>query len=140
MSMPIAPQPATAPRGTARVWARPIVGLALLLTLLPPSTLQRCLRALKGNARATTTQQAHRIRAATCSVSARCAGEGCLQRSIAVYLICRIEGHVPGWKTGYQIEPFAAHAWVEVDGIPIDEPAAISSYTTVLAVDQPEKN
>lgn len=140
MSMPIAQQPATAPHGTARIWTRPMVGLALMLTLLPPSTLQRCLRTLKGNARATTAPQAQRIRATTCSVSARCAGEGCLQRSIAVYLICRLEGHAPGWKTGYQLEPFAAHAWVEVDGNPIDEPAAIRSYTTVLAVDQPEKN
>lgn len=74
-------------------------------------------------------KQVHRIRDTVCAVSRRCAGLGCLQRSIAVVLACRwFHGSVPDWCAGFALEPFTAHAWVEVNGTPIGEPAKISTY------------
>ncbi|MFJ4171322.1 lasso peptide biosynthesis B2 protein [Paenarthrobacter sp. NPDC089714] len=137
MSLPIVPQRAIMPRGLALLRTRAVVALAWPMTLLPPALLESAFRTVVHRSRPSSHAQARRIRAAVCAVSSRCAGEGCLQRSIAVFLLCRLEGHSPAWKTGYRLEPFTAHAWVEVDGEPVDEPSAISSYIPVLSVSQP---
>jgi Transglutaminase-like superfamily len=137
MSLPISPQPTVMPRGMFRLQTHAVVGVAWVMTLLPPTLLQSVLHGLSHSHRPTNAHQARLMRAAVCAVSARCAGEGCLQRSIAAFMLCRMEGHSPEWKTGYQLEPFAAHAWIEVDGVPIDEPHRIRSYVPVLTVAQP---
>ncbi|MFF1828430.1 lasso peptide biosynthesis B2 protein [Paenarthrobacter sp. NPDC058040] len=137
MSLPIAPQPAVRSQGLSLIRTKVIVALAWPMTLLPPALLQAIFRTIAHPKRATEYGQARRIRAAVCAVSSRCAGEGCLQRSIAAFLLCRAEGHSPGWKTGYRLEPFTAHAWIEVDGEPVDEPLVIRSYIPVLSVGQP---
>jgi len=137
VSLPITAQPAVMPRGLFRVRAHAVVGIAWTMTLLPPALIESTLRRIAHPSRYTCSHDAQRIRAAVCAVSARCAGEGCLQRSIAAFMLCRLEGHSPGWKTGYQLEPFAAHAWIEVDGRPVDEPLRIRSYVPVLSVAQP---
>lgn len=99
-----------------------------------PAHIQSILRWLAKGSRPATMEQAVRARNSACLVSARCAGLGCLLRSVATYIDCRMQGTTPDWCTGFRVEPFAAHAWVEVDGYAAGEPGALSSFTTVLAV------
>lgn len=134
MSLPIVSEPASRPRGTARIRTRLAVCLAFLLTFLPPHVLAILLRRVMKGAAPADLGATARVRAHVCAMSERCAGQGCLQRSIAVVLLCRLAGTAPVWKTGYRVAPFAAHAWVEVAGEPVSEPGNVSSYTTVLEV------
>jgi hypothetical protein len=114
--------------------ARLAVAVARPLSLLPPHRLGRILRALARGGRPPVAADVLAWRDAVNSVSRRCAGEGCLQRSIAVMLLGRLAGAPPGWRTGFRPDPFIAHAWVEVDGVPIGEPEAVAHFHTVLAV------
>jgi hypothetical protein len=68
------------------------------------------------------------------AVSVLCAGEGCLQRSLATALLCRLRGTWPTWCTGVRTMPFSAHAWVEADGEPVDEPHPAGHYRPVITV------
>ncbi|EQD88249.1 transglutaminase superfamily protein [Saccharopolyspora erythraea NRRL 2338] len=76
-----------------------------------------------------TAGQASAAREQVVSVSLRCAGQGCLQRSIATALLCRARGTRPTWCTGVRTQPFAAHAWVEAEGRLIGEPHPKGHYT-----------
>ncbi|AJE44471.1 lasso peptide biosynthesis B2 protein [Streptomyces nodosus] len=110
------------------------VGAARLLVKLPPARLHRVLGVLSKGARPVGYAEAARARRAVVSVSTRCAGLGCLQRSVATVLLCRAHGRWADWCTGFRTRPFGAHAWVEVDGRPVDEPGELSAFRTVLAV------
>ena len=62
------------------------------------------------------------------------AGNGCLQRAVAVMLRGIIARRTPDWVSGFQVSPFIAHAWVEVDGIPIGEEMDLSNFQKILFV------
>jgi transglutaminase-like putative cysteine protease len=47
----------------------------------------------------------------------------CLEQSIALYILLRRRGARAELKLGVQPRPFYAHAWVELDDRPINEPA-----------------
>ncbi|WP_316669458.1 lasso peptide biosynthesis B2 protein [uncultured Propionibacterium sp.] len=111
------------------------VALAKLLSLLRPDRLRAVLRLLSRGARPSTFDEARRSRAEICRASTAAAGMQCLVRSIAVFVLCRLRGHVPTWCTGFRVDPFAAHAWVEVDGAPVDEMPEVASYTRVVVVE-----
>lgn len=113
---------------------RVAVGLARLLILLPPAWLARALQLISRGARPATFEQADYARRASMAVSARCAGLGCLQRSVASGLMCRAHGRWPDWCTGFRVLPFGAHAWIEVDGCPVGEFEGLDAFHTVLAV------
>lgn len=108
---------------------------ARVLTHLPPERLAAVMRRLCASAEPASHDEALAARTAVCDVSRRCAGQGCLQRSIAVVLICRLRGRAPGWRTGLRFEPFLAHAWVVVDGQPVGENAEVAGYQVVHAAD-----
>lgn len=110
------------------------VGTARLLATLRPHQLRRVLELARRGARPATEQQAHTARQAVVSVSLRCAGRGCLQRSIAAALYCRARGSWPTWCTGVRTNPFAAHAWIQVEGQPIDEPHPAGYYRTLIKI------
>ncbi|MEF9906378.1 lasso peptide biosynthesis B2 protein [Streptomyces sp. P9-A2] len=114
-------------------------GAARLLIRLPPARLQRVLRVLSKGSRPAPHTQVARARRSVVSVSTRCAGLGCLQRSVATVLLCRAKGTWADWCTGFRTQPFGAHAWVEVDGRPVDEPGELSMFRTVLAVRRPDR-
>ncbi|MCZ0991656.1 lasso peptide biosynthesis B2 protein [Streptomyces diastatochromogenes] len=86
-----------------------------------------------GAGRPATTSQALAAREAVVALSARCAGEGCLQRSVATALLCRMRG---SGRTGARVRtaPFRAHAWVEVDGLPVGEPHRPGAYHRMMVV------
>lgn len=128
------PEPRVALDRAMAVRARMAVGAARVLSALPPRLIRGVLTTVVRGAGRPAPPDVLSWRTAVNSVSVRCAGQGCLQRSIAVMLLARSFGVSPTWKTGFRPSPFVAHAWVEVDGEPIGEPAAVLEYRPVLAV------
>ncbi|MEW2626177.1 lasso peptide biosynthesis B2 protein [Streptomyces sp. NPDC048106] len=110
------------------------VALARPLTRARPARLRRVLEFLRRGAAPATAEQALTARQQIVAVSLRCAGQGCLQRSIATALLCRTRGTWPTWLTGVRTHPFAAHAWIEAEGQIIGEPHPKGHYTPLLTV------
>jgi hypothetical protein len=109
-----------------RTWSA--IGVARLLSTMRPGRLEKSLRALSAGARPATREEALRSYEAVVATSARCAGRWCLQRSVAVSLLCRSSGCWPEWQSGACLMPFRAHAWVAVDGVPVGEDPALADY------------
>ncbi|CAM3904592.1 lasso peptide biosynthesis B2 protein [Kibdelosporangium persicum] len=122
MSAPMVNETADAP---PPLWMRPLARLAVLLALviakLSPERQFALLNVLRRGARASTVRETHQARNAVLFSSVLCTGPWCLQRSIATALLCRLCGTWPEWCVGVRTEPFRAHAWVQVDGTPVDE-------------------
>lgn len=45
----------------------------------------------------------------------------CLEQSLALYVLLRRRGIDAALRLGVQTIPFSAHAWVEVNGVPVNE-------------------
>ncbi|GAA1018682.1 MULTISPECIES: lasso peptide biosynthesis B2 protein [Amycolatopsis] len=110
------------------------VALARPLARLRPARLRRVLEFARRGARPAAADEALAARTNVVSVSLRCAGQGCLQRSIAAALLCRLRGSWPTWCTGVRTSPFAAHAWIEADGRAVGEPYPDGHYAPLLSV------
>ncbi|GAA4800210.1 lasso peptide biosynthesis B2 protein [Streptomyces ziwulingensis] len=134
MTMPVAAESPVPLRRRERVTARLAVAFARPLSGLPPRRLRRALELARRGARPASADRALRARQAVVTVSARCAGQGCLQRSVATALLCRLYGRWPDWCTGVRVQPFRAHAWVEVDGRAVGESGDTTLFRTVLSV------
>jgi hypothetical protein len=106
-----------------RILTHLAVGAARLLAAQSPRRIRRVLGWLRRGAQPATFEQAKAARDTVVSVSLTCAGrEGCLPRSLATILLCRLRGRWPIWCVGVRrMPPFGAHAWVEADGVPVDE-------------------
>lgn len=106
-----------------RILAHLAVGTARALATQPPGRIRKLLGRLQRGSRPATFEQAKAARDTVVAVSLTCAGrEGCLPRSLATILLCRVRGQWPTWCVGARrLPPFGAHAWVEVDGLPVDE-------------------
>ncbi|WP_370869172.1 lasso peptide biosynthesis B2 protein [Streptomyces sp. CRCS-T-1] len=111
-----------------------IVGVARLLARAKPSRLRTVLEFARRGAAPATAAQALRAREEVVSVSLRCAGQGCLQRSIATALLCRARGVWPTWCTGVRTHPFAAHAWVEAERQLIGEGHPKGHFKTLMSI------
>ncbi|MGH3748271.1 MAG: lasso peptide biosynthesis B2 protein [Micromonosporaceae bacterium] len=134
MSSPMAlPKRERLPLGT-RLAALLAVTLARLLARQPPRRIQSVLLLARRGARPATVSQASAARSAVTKVSALCAGEGCLQRSLATALLCRMRGAWPTWCTGVRTAPFTAHAWVAAEGVPVDEPHPPGHFRPMITV------
>lgn len=134
MSLPIRPEERWATSRKLRVLARPATLLARVLVMLPPITLHRVLTLVTIGTGRPEGRKVLEWRNAVNTVSKRCAGHGCLQRSVAVMLLAAAHRKSPEWCTGFRTDPFTAHAWVELDGQPIGEAAAISGYKRVMTI------
>lgn len=125
-------------RAVLPLWRRPLpllaVGAARVLARVKPAKLRRVLEFTRRGARPAGAEQALRAREDVVSVSMRCAGNNCLQRSIAAALLCRARGSWPTWCTGVRTHPFAAHAWIQVDGEPVGEPHPAGFFKPLLSV------
>lgn len=134
MSEPVA----LAPRDRLPLRRRPLplaaVAVARLLALLPPARIRWFLEHARRGAAPATVEQALAARRDVVSVSLRCAGQGCLERSLAAVLLCRCRGTWPTWCTGVRTHPFAAHAWIEAAGHPVGEPHLKGHYRLLLSV------
>lgn len=128
-------RPAGVPFGR-RAAARLVLGAAFALSHLPPRRIRAVLGAVRRGAAPASAAQAQDARDAVCAVSLRCAGpRGCLPRSLAAALLCRLQGTWPTWCVGVRVvPPFTAHAWVEVDGRPVDEGVPDDYFSRLVVV------
>ncbi|MFC8006838.1 lasso peptide biosynthesis B2 protein [Streptomyces olivaceus] len=111
------------------------VAAARLLATRSPHRITQLLGQLRRGAAPATTAQARAARAAVVTVSRRCAtSSGCLQRSLAATLLCRMRGVWPTWCTGVRTQPFSAHAWITAEGDPVAEPYRADYYLPILTV------
>ena len=102
---------------------------------VPPAYPDRAGLAAPG-ARPATFEQAKAARDTVVAVSLICAArEGCVPRSLATILLCRLRGRWPTWCVGARrLPPFAAHAWVEADGIMVGEDYPPDYFRTLFTV------
>ncbi|HUF51662.1 MAG TPA: lasso peptide biosynthesis B2 protein [Longimicrobiales bacterium] len=49
----------------------------------------------------------------------------CLEQSLILFVLLRRRGERAELKLGVRPLPFYAHAWVEIDGVPVNEPAQL---------------
>ena len=106
-----------------RAVAYAAVGVARLLASQPPARIRKVLGVLRKGAGPASQVETQAARDTVVAVSLACAGrEGCLPRSLATVLICRLRGRWPTWCVGARrLPPFAAHAWVEAEGEAVGE-------------------
>ncbi|UCR88815.1 lasso peptide biosynthesis B2 protein [Mycetocola spongiae] len=117
------------------VAARTAITAARLVSYLPPNRMHQLVHSISRGTRRATFSEAGTAREQICRFSRRCAGQGCVQRSVAVVILCRLYGSAPNWRIGFGIEPFTAHAWIEVDGRPVGEPEVVAYYFVSHSVD-----
>jgi len=111
------------------------VGLSrLLIVSCRPRRLEKVLRLLSRGTRPALYAEALRARSDVVSVSGRCAGQYCLDRSVAAVILARLRGTWPDWVSGVNLVPFAAHAWIEVDGRPVGEPLKLDGFQKNMVV------
>ncbi|MGW4687987.1 lasso peptide biosynthesis B2 protein [Streptomyces sp. NPDC004244] len=126
------------PRARLPLRRRPLPMLAVaasrLLTRLSPHALERVLRRASRGARPATHAEALAARSDVVSVSRRAAGPYCLERSIAAALLARLRGGWPDWVSGVSLMPFAAHAWIEVDGRAVGESMRLDAFHKNIVV------
>lgn len=120
-------------------WRRPpallAVAAAWWLARQSPARIRAVLSVLRRGARPASYAQAQQARNAVLATSVQCNGEGCLQRSLATVLLCRLHGRWATWCTGVRTHPFGAHAWVRAQGRPVDEPHPDGHYRPLLVVE-----
>ncbi len=118
-----------------RVVARMAAAVARPLARLRPRRLEQLLRRLRTGAAPATYDQALAAHDAVIAAAAHCAGiKQCLPRSIAICLLCRLNGVWPTWCTGVRTGPFRAHAWVEAEGRPVAEIPGLDRYSLLMCV------
>jgi hypothetical protein len=134
----VAPLPETHIRPAERLRATAAVICARALAALKPSQLEKVMRRLSSRTTPAGIEEALRARIVVTSISTRCAGRWCLDRSIATALLCRLNGTWPEWNTGVCTQPFRAHAWVAVEGQPIGEPSGLGdTFESMMTVASP---
>jgi hypothetical protein len=137
MSMPEAVfyQPGSVPL-PRRIVTYLAVSAARLLATQSPRRIRRVLGWLRRGAKPATVEQAKAARDAVVAVSLACAArEGCVGRSLATVLLCRLRGRWATWCVGARrVPPFAAHAWVEADGVMVGEDYPADYFRTLFTV------
>jgi hypothetical protein len=129
------------PRTPLPLHRRPLPLLAVaagrILITLSPARMERALRRLSRGARPATRAEALRARSDVVSVSRRAAGQYCLERSVAAAVLARLRGSWPDWVSGVSLMPFAAHAWIEVDGRPVGESLRLDAFQKNIVISCP---
>ena len=134
MSSPVRMEQRTKLSVKNKITALFCANVSFFLIKLPPKKLSEVIEKLSKNTRKALPKEVESWRTSINSINVRCAGNGCLQRSVAVMLRGIIARRTPDWVSGFQLSPFIAHAWVEVDGIPIGEEMDLSNFQKILFV------
>ncbi|MCX4818404.1 lasso peptide biosynthesis B2 protein [Streptomyces sp. NBC_01142] len=105
---------------------RAAIAVAFVLAKLRPGRLRRVLTRISRGARPASYDEALETYERVVATSRKCAGwYGCLPRSIAIALSCRMSGTWPDWCAGVRdAPPFSPHAWVQAEGRAVNEGAA----------------
>ncbi|TDC76434.1 lasso peptide biosynthesis B2 protein [Streptomyces hainanensis] len=117
-----------------RLAVHAVIVTARALAHLPPRRIRAILTLLRRRAAPASYAQAQAARREVTATSTLCSGRYCLQRSLAATLLCRLQGTWPTWHTGVRMPPFAAHAWIEAEGRPVDEPADTITYRPIITI------
>ncbi|GAA2323178.1 lasso peptide biosynthesis B2 protein [Streptomyces kunmingensis] len=130
------PGPRTRPGMRGGLKVRAAVGAALLVARLRPDRLRRLLTLVGRGARPAPYETALAAYESVVATSRRCAGwYGCLPRSVAVALLCRMSGTWPTWHAGVRAAPpFAPHAWVQAEDRIVGEGAQPEEYRPLITV------
>ena len=120
-----------------RLAAYAVIGAARLLATRSPRQIKAVLGRLRPGATPASYEEAKAARDTIVAVSLTCAApEGCLPRSLATVLLARLQGRWPAWCVGARrLPPFAAHAWVEADGVMVDEGYPPDYFRTLVRVE-----
>jgi len=126
---------ATSPRVSA-MRARLAVFVAKGIARLPVNAIVRFLKAFTVLQKTSSREDAYIVDAKVREVSPLCRGErGCLARSISIYLMLSMIRRKVVWTSGFRVKPFLAHAWVTVDGEPINERYDVQGFVVVASTD-----
>ncbi|WP_018499962.1 lasso peptide biosynthesis B2 protein [Parafrankia discariae] len=112
------------------------VALARVLIRLSPGRLRQVMELLATGTRPAGYRQTLAALEAVTAVSRICRDQsGCLPRAVATALLCRVSGRWPTWRTGVRVAgSFAAHAWVEADGLMVGESVPPETYRPMITV------
>jgi hypothetical protein len=130
---------APAPLLARRLRARLAVVAARVLATRSPARIQATLSAASRGARPASPERALAARGDVLAVSRVCRdARGCVPRSVATALLCRMSGDWPTWRVGVRtVAPFAAHAWVEAGGQLVGEAEPPGYFRPLLTVPPP---
>ena len=118
-----------------RMRARAAVLMSNRLAKSKPERIERVIGRWAAKYPVTDIESAYKDRAAVCSVSGRARSrQGCLLRSISVARAAKLRRRSITWCSGFAVEPFRGHAWVEVGGVPIMENEELREYTKSVEV------
>ena len=107
--------------------------LSAPLKLCQPEALERIIIHLTRKKKLATFEQAKAARDAVCIISQKCRYQDrCIKRSIAVVIMLWLQGRRASWCTGYAMDPFRAHAWVEIKGNAVGESQSICDFKKVI--------
>lgn len=142
MTMPMSMRRRTpAPPLARRLRAGLAVVAARALATQSPARIQAVLSAASRGARPASPERALAARDDVLAVSLVCrGGRGCVPRSVATALLCRMSGDWPTWRVGVRtVAPFAAHAWVEAGGQLVGEIEPPGYFRPLLTVPPPHR-
>lgn len=135
MTAPVLPEASeTNPTFLLGLQARVCIWSAYILCMCPPRLIGKVLEFLARGAKIANEATVRECRHTVISLSVKCAGAGCLPRSVATYLLVRLQGMRCGWAVGTRVQPFAAHAWVTLEGAAIGEPASVDEFHVLIQV------
>lgn len=135
MTYPLQPIPVIRPSFHEAVIAAVAVRIAVSLEKLPFEQMLRTLERWSTSHPTASKDLAQRYFNAVCFIDSRCRGnQGCLRRSIAIVAACHLSRRSVTWCTGFASPPFRAHAWVEVQGQPVNERPEIVEYVKTVSI------
>ncbi|WP_052029745.1 lasso peptide biosynthesis B2 protein [Rothia aeria] len=130
------PTTATDAHTVSSTKARLAMCAAKIIARLPVTVIVRLLKMFRPLQKSSSIQQALAVDAKVREVSPLCRGErGCLARSISTYLLLSLMRRKVVWASGFRVKPFLAHAWVTVEGEPINEHHDVQGFVTVASTD-----
>ncbi|MDD7184037.1 MULTISPECIES: lasso peptide biosynthesis B2 protein [Bacillota] len=116
-----------------RFYAKIAVLLSFPLIFLSPQSIEKMLNFLGKNKKIATYEQVALARNSVCLVSKKCRNQDrCIKRSLATFIMIVLQGKKCSWCTGYAMDPFRAHAWVEVGNMPVGEIDEIKKYEITI--------
>ncbi|WNF28623.1 lasso peptide biosynthesis B2 protein [Streptomyces sp. C11-1] len=115
---------------------RAAIAAAFVLARFKPGRLRRVLTRCSRGARPASYAETLEVYEAVVATSRRCAGRyGCLPRSVAIALACRMSGFWPDWCAGVRTAPpFSPHAWVQAGGRTVGEQAEPADLRPLMVV------
>lgn len=122
-----------------RMCAKLAILLSYPLTKLSPKSIEKVLGLLSKNKSFATYDEIDNARNAICVVSNKCRNQDrCIKRSLATFVMIILQGKKCSWCTGYTMDPFRAHAWVEIGHVPVGEVDEITRYEKVIKTEDKE--